>query len=230
MNNEEQFPTSSDEETLTYSSSQPTITTKTISQPPPVTVNTGSLTTPIMSLTTPSLFSSIPPGLSNFNADIPGLGDLGSASALVAFPVNIQPSSSSNSTPGGGPSNIIIQAQNAGQPFLLTPSMYNKQQTSSTAVGPSHLLTPPTTMSGNTSSLRDLEQLKLQYDHIYQQISQTLQQHQTSHAPISEAIITSPLVESLVEEEEEEETVNEMDEEGLPSSKRAHLDASNGNS
>ena len=135
--------------------------------PPPVTVNTDSLTTPIMSLTTPSLFSSVQPGLSSFTADVPGLSDIGSASALVAFPVNIQPSSTGNQSNSGPGGNIVIQAQNTGQPFLLTP----KQAPGAVHTSGGLLSTPP------TSSLRDLEQLKLQYDKIYQQISQTLQQH-----------------------------------------------------
>ncbi|XP_003388870.1 PREDICTED: myocyte-specific enhancer factor 2B-like [Amphimedon queenslandica] len=135
--------------------------------PPPVTVNTDSLTTPIMSLTTPSLFSSVQPGLSSFAADVPGLGDIGSASALVAFPVNIQPSSTGNPSASGPGGNIVIQAQNTGQPFLLTP----KQTPGAVHTSGGLLSTPP------NSSLRDLEQLKLQYDKIYQQISQTLQQH-----------------------------------------------------
>lgn len=120
-----------------------------------------------MSLTTPSLFSSVQPGLSSFTADVPGLGDIGSASALVAFPVNIQPSSTGNPSATGPGGNIVIQAQNTGQPFLLTP----KQTPGAVHTSGGLLSTPP------TSSLRDLEQLKLQYDKIYQQISQTLQQH-----------------------------------------------------
>ena len=138
---------------------------------PAVTVNTDSLTTPVMSLTTPSLFSSVQPGLSGFTADVPGLNDIGSASALVAFPVNIQPSSTSGHTSGGPGGNIVIQAQNTGQPFLLTPKQGSGVHSSGGLIS-----TPP------TNSLRDLEQLKLQYDKIYQQISQTLLQHNPSGA------------------------------------------------
>ncbi len=117
-----------------------------------------------MSLTTPSLFSStLPPALSNsefpLSSIISGEGG-GSTSALVAFPISIQPGA--GNTPGN---NLIIQAQNMGQPFLLTPTPSDKQNPT---------LTPPTPYS----SIKDLEQLKLQYDKIYQQISDTLQFHE----------------------------------------------------
>lgn len=194
---------------------QTTVTTTIAAPPPPIAVNNGSLTTPIMSLTTPSLFSSLPPGLSNFTADIPGLSDIGSGSAIVAFPVNIQPSATA-STSSGGHGNIIIQAQNTGQPFLLTPSHYDKQtpsNNSTTAIGPSHLLTPPTTISGGASNLRDLEQLKLQYDRIYQQISQTLQQHHNS----SQSTPSSSGEGNVVPKPEEEELTP-------PPVKRLHIE------
>ena len=131
--------------------------TKTVASNPAIVMShSGSLTTPIMSLTTPSLISSLPPG----EGPLGGGGEMGSASALVAFPVSIQPGN--NPTPG---SNIIIQAQNMGQPFLLTPTPNQ---------GGSSLVTPPILSGNSPSTLRDLEQLKLQYDRIYQQISQTL--------------------------------------------------------
>ena len=88
-----------------------------------------------------------------------------STSALVAFPISIQPGA--GGTPGN---NLIIQAQNMGQPFLLTPNPNDKHNPS---------LTPP-------SSIKDLEQLKLQYDKIYQQISETLQFHEQSSRVIIE--------------------------------------------
>ena len=120
-----------------------------------------------MSLTTPSLFSSLPPSLSSLPTEFP-LGSAvaeggsvgGSTSALVAFPISIQPGS--GNTPGN---NVIIQAQNMGQPFLLTPTPYDKQTTNNTT---SHVSIPPTSIGSGYSSLRDLEQLKLQYDRIYQ--------------------------------------------------------------
>ncbi len=90
-------------------------------------------------------------------------------SALVAFPVSIQPSSVSGGTSG---SNIILQAQNMGQPFLLTPS-YDRGGGSSNPLFSSQGFTPPTTLpAGATPGPRDLEQLKLQYDRLQQQMLQ----------------------------------------------------------
>ena len=67
-----------------------------------------------MSLATPSLFSNLPSMMS-------GLGDFPfnsnatePASALVAIPINLQQSSASG--------NMMLQAHNLGQPFLLTPT------------------------------------------------------------------------------------------------------------
>ena len=189
------------------------------------TINTDSLNTPIMSLTTPSLFSSLPPGLSNIATELPlgssTLGDIGSTSALVAFPVSIQPSSVSTTTPG---SNIILQAQNMGQPFLLTPTPYDKPQTTTPSITPSNLLTPPSTLatSGGLSSLRDLEQLKLQYDRIYQQISQTLQQHsqQQSQDPPPGNDSDKPQGKRSIEKEEGFSSESEPPDIELSSSKR----------
>ena len=72
------------------------------------------LATPIMSLATPSLFSNLPSMMS-------GLGDFpfnsnptDQPSALVAIPINLQQSSAS--------ANVMLQAHNLGQPFLLTPT------------------------------------------------------------------------------------------------------------
>lgn len=72
------------------------------------------LATPIMSLATPSLFSNLPSMMS-------GLGDFpfntnptDQPSALVAIPINLQQSS--------GSGNVMLQAHNLGQPFLLTPT------------------------------------------------------------------------------------------------------------
>ena len=152
------------------------------------TANNDSLTTPIMSLTTPSLFSSLPPSLSSLPTEFP-LGSAvaeggsvgGSTSALVAFPISIQPGA--GNTPGN---NVIIQAQNMGQPFLLTPTPYDKQTTNTTT---SHVSTPPTSIGSGYSSLRDLEQLKLQYDRIYQQISETLQLHEQNKQNHDEQVI-----------------------------------------
>lgn len=127
-----------------------------------------------MSLTTPSIFSSaVPPSLSGAPSEFPlsslisGEGGV-STSALVAFPISIQPGA--GNTPG---SNLIIQAQNMGQPFLLTPTPNDKQTAS---------LMPPTSSAAYPTTMKDLEQLKLQYDKIYQQISETLQhqEYQTS--------------------------------------------------
>ena len=73
------------------------------------------LATPIMSLATPSLFSNLPSMMS-------GLGDFpfnsnptDQPSALVAIPINLQQSSAATG-------NVMLQAHNLGQPFLLTPT------------------------------------------------------------------------------------------------------------
>jgi len=76
------------------------------------------LATPIMSLATPSLFSNLPSMMS-------GLGDFPfnsstseqQPSALVAIPINLQQSAAA-ATSG----NMMLQAHNLGQPFLLTPT------------------------------------------------------------------------------------------------------------
>ena len=72
-----------------------------------------------------------------------------------------------------------------GQPFLLTPTQSDKQNPS---------LTPPTSYS----SIKDLEQLKMQYDKIYQQISETLQFHEQN-----KQVDTEPYEEVLVDRGEE---------------------------
>lgn len=77
------------------------------------------LATPIMSLATPSLFSNLPSMMS-------GLGDFpfnsnptaDPPSALVAIPINLQQSSAAAAASG----NVMLQAHNLGQPFLLTPT------------------------------------------------------------------------------------------------------------
>ena len=150
------------------------------------TTHTESLTTPILSLATPNLLSAFPPPLfSSLTGDFPFSalmsGGLGSSSgtgggggggelssALVAFPVSIQPSSSS----GGGSSagNIVLQAQNMGQPFLLTPNVDPRQNPllSQTTFTP-----PPLSSSSSLSpNVRDLEQLKHQYERVQQQLLQ----------------------------------------------------------
>lgn len=180
--------------------------------------HSGSLTTPIMSLTTPSLISSLPQGLSSSEGPLGG-GEMGSASALVAFPVNIQPGS--NTAPGN---NIIIQAQNMGQPFLLTPTPNQGGATS--------LVTPPIMAGNSPSSLRDLEQLKLQYDRIYQQISQTLQHHQLQTSTEDEACSTTTFTVmnsgdpgddgAKTHKRGQDDAVPSQDD-GLPNSKRPNL-------
>lgn len=67
-----------------------------------------------------------------------------------------------------------------GQPFLLAPSGYDSKQPQLQGSLP---FTPSSASTLGVTGLspplmRDLEQLKLQYDRIYQQISQTLHQHQ----------------------------------------------------
>ena len=137
-----------------------------------------SLTTPIMSLVTPSLlggnlFSSIMGGEFPFNSATGPGSEM--HSALVAFPVSIQPTSGagSNSTAG----NIILQAQNMGQPFLLTPS-YDRQN----SVYTSQVQLPANTFGAISPGSRDVEQLKMHYEKIQQHLllSQALQSAQTS--------------------------------------------------
>eukprot|EP00731_Ephydatia_muelleri_P016749 Em0009g1173a len=144
-----------------------------------VTTDT-SLTTPIMSLVTPSLlggnlFSSIMGGEFPFNSATGPGSEM--HSALVAFPVSIQPTSGagSNSTAG----NIILQAQNMGQPFLLTPS-YDRQN----SVYTSQVQLPANTFGAISPGSRDVEQLKMHYEKIQQHLllSQALQSAQTSTA------------------------------------------------
>ena len=145
------------------------------------TTQTESLTTPVLSLATPNLLSALPPPLfSSLTGDFPFSalmsGGLGSSSgtggggggelssALVAFPVSIQPSSTTGGSSGAG--NIVLQAQNMGQPFLLTPNVDPRQNPmlSQTTFTP-----PPSSLSPN---MRDLEQLKHQYERVHQQLLQ----------------------------------------------------------
>ena len=111
-----------------------------------------------------------------------------------------------------------------GQPFLLTPTPYDKPQTTTASIPPSNLLTPPSTLatSGGLSSLRDLEQLKLQYDRIYQQISQTLQQHsqQQSQDPPPGNDSDKPQDKRSIEREETFSSESEPPDIELSSSKR----------
>lgn len=157
------------------------------------TTTTESLTTPVLSLTTPNLFSSLPPIFSSLIGDFPfgqtsagmatgtgsmavggggttGDGDKTSA-ALVAFPVSIQPSA----TGGSGAGNLILQAQNMGQPFLLTPTYDSRQNSLFNSQG----YTPPTSglpagLSPNIGGFQNLEQLKQQYEMTQQMIQQQL--------------------------------------------------------
>ena len=151
---------------------------------PPIqtTTSSESLTTPVLSLATPNIFSSLPPIFSNLMGDFPfgqtpgasagaassgpggGGGDNPSA-ALVAFPVSIQPSAGSS-----GAGNLILQAQNMGQPFLLTPT-YDTRQNPLNTQG----LTPPTSLpTGFSPNIKDFEQLKQQYERTQQLIQQQL--------------------------------------------------------
>ena len=149
------------------------------------TTASESLTTPVISLATPNLFSSLPP-LSSLTGDFPfgsalmGGGGISSGgdqhSALVAFPVSIQPSTSGG---GASTSNIVLQAQNMGQPFLLTPNFDRVANPLLSGGNPSQLLTPPTSLVGGAAvsagispSPKDLETLKLQYDRLQQQLLQ----------------------------------------------------------
>ncbi len=125
-------------------------------------------------------------------------GDSGSA-ALVAFPVSIQPSAS-----GQGMGNLVLQAQNMGQPFLLTPTydrtqhplMNTSQGGSSGGHGaPPPPPPPPASLSSASISpnmMRDLEQLKQQYEKttqliqqqlLFSQMTSMIQQHQQQSQP-----------------------------------------------
>ena len=159
------------------------------------TTNTEALTTPILSLATPNMFSSLPPLFSSFMGDFPfgqlgqipggasaggstavatggnpggGGGGDGSSAALVAFPVSIQPSAS-----GAGMGNLVLQAQNMGQPFLLTPTYDRSANPLANSQGP-----PPSSLatgsSVNPNMMKDLEQLKQQYERTTQLIQQQL--------------------------------------------------------
>lgn len=131
------------------------------------------------------------------------MNDLHSAaSALVAFPVSIQPSSVGSSTSGTG--NIILQAQNMGQPFLLTPN-YDPTRQNPLFSSQTSSFTPPSTLAGLSPSRKDLEQLKHQYEKVQQQLlqqqqlflSQTLQQQAKDGAtgpPSNTVQVTSMVV------------------------------------
>ena len=101
-----------------------------------------------------------------------GGGDKDSSSAaLVAFPVSIQPSASA--TGGSNAGNLILQAQNMGQPFLLTPTRQNSLLSSQSFATPppsSNPLGPGATGIGTGN----LEQLKQQYERTQQLIQQQL--------------------------------------------------------
>lgn len=169
------------------------------------TTATESLTTPVLSLTTPNIFSSLPPIFSSLiGGDFPfnqpsapntagggGGGDSTSA-ALVAFPVSIQPSATSGSSAG----NLILQAQNMGQPFLLTPT-YDSRQNSLFASSQSYSTPPTSSLTGGLTpniAGMNLEQLKLQYERTQQMIQQQLlytqmqmlQQQQDKDAGVAE--------------------------------------------
>ena len=170
--------------------------------------HSDSLTTPILSMATPNLLSSLPPPLfSSLTGDFPfgalmssglGSGTAGGggggggeiSSALVAFPVSIQPSSSGPSTNAG---NIVLQAQNMGQPFLLTPNIDPRQNSFLTQ----QTYQPPPS-SSLSPNIRDLEQLKQHYDRVQQQllqqqlfISQQLQQSQDTGKVAAPSLATS---------------------------------------
>ena len=125
------------------------------------------------------MFSSLPPIFSSFLGDFPfsqtpgnthaagGGGGDSSSAALVAFPVSIQPSAG-----GTGPGNLVLHAQNMGQPFLLTPSMDSRTNPLVSSQG----YTPPssTLPSGLSPNVKDFEQLKAQYERAQQLIHQQL--------------------------------------------------------
>ncbi len=136
--------------------------------------------------------------LSSFLGDFPfsqppasssATGGDSSSAALVAFPVSIQPSG------GTGPGNLILHAQNMGQPFLLTPSVDGRQNSVQS-------FTPPTSgLAANMSpNVKDFEQIKAQYERtqqlIHQQLlfsqMQSMLQH-TSRATPTSGTQTTPL-------------------------------------
>ena len=202
----------------------------------PQSTNSESLTTPILSLHTPNLFSSLPPLFSSFMGDFPfgvpptssggpGGGGTGDGhSALVAFPVSIQPSALSGSTTGS--SNIVLQAQNMGQPFLLTPTVDAR----SNPLFSSATFTPPTTLAGTSpGQQRDFEHLKHQYDRLQQQIlqqqlllqqglhhhqQQLLQQHSkgaTGTQPSTQNAITDSSSQDLQDKQEHSQFISSTD-------------------
>ena len=159
-----------------------------------ITTTTESLTTPVFSLTTPNILSSLPPIFSSLLGEFPfgqmsssatpavsgavggaegggGGGNDNSSAALVAFPVSIQPSATS----GTGAGNLILQAQNMGQPFLLTPTYDSRQNPLFNSQG----YTPPTSgltaaLGPNIGGIQNIEQLKQQYERTQQMIQQQL--------------------------------------------------------
>lgn len=151
-------------------------TQTTTAAPTVTTTHSESLTTPVISLATPNLLSALPPPLfSGLTGDFSfgslmsgGLGSMGGggagelSSALVAFPVSIQPSSTSGTNPNAG--NIVLQAQNMGQPFLLTPNIDPRHNP---MLSQQNFTSPPSSLSPN---MRDLEQLKHQYERVQQQL------------------------------------------------------------
>ncbi len=115
-------------------------------------------------------------------------GDSSSA-ALVAFPVSIQPSG------GAGPGNLILHAQNMGQPFLLTPSIDGRQNTTQTFASPA----PPGLSASASPNVKDFEQLKAQYERTQQMIHQQLllsqmqsMLQQTTRAPPTTSVQATP--------------------------------------
>jgi len=165
---------------------------------PPTTSSVDSLTTPVLNLQTPSLYSNIPPMFSSLMGDFPfgqpsstthtstGGGDSSSA-ALVAFPVSIQPSG------GTGPGNLILHAQNLGQPFLLTPNVNDNRTNPLQGFTP-----PPGALATVSPNIKDLDQLKAQYERtqqlIHQQLlfSQIINQQQTSRPPATSVTQAGP--------------------------------------
>lgn len=105
-----------------------------------------------------------PPAAATSNTTSTG-GDSSSA-ALVAFPVSIQPSG------GAGPGNLILHAQNMGQPFLLTPSVDGRQGTAQNFTPPAPV--PPGLSATVSPNIKDFEQLKAQYERTQQMIHQQL--------------------------------------------------------
>ncbi len=90
--------------------------------------------------------------------------------------MSIQPSAS-----GQGMGNLVLQAQNMGQPFLLTPT-YDRTQhplmnTSQGGQGGHGAPPPPSSLASagiNPSMMKDLEQLKQQYERTTQLLQQQL--------------------------------------------------------